>query len=290
MSKKYVECPRCNYIFKPTGHIYEENKAYIYSGCPKCGFTGYLRILVDETVLVQILHQIKETFDKYNIEYWLDMGTLLGAVRNEKIIPWDTDIDLGSWKTEINKIVHACNELYSIGFDIYYGKTGVTLRKADFNLPIQITTYDKTTNIKEWLIPNNLVGKFVLWVLLPSLEGYLPNMIHIINLYGALKFSLNFSLHKFSHALPTIYRERIIRFIKLFSIKIGCCKYIQSIVPQNYFNHLSGIKFYGMTFSIPSSPKKYLEIIYGENWLIPKRDYVYHKDMSTILQEIKVKK
>jgi len=62
---------------------------------------------VDEKAAVEALKEVKEVLDEYNIEFWLDLGTLLGAVRSGKFIPWDHDIDLDVWYKECTKIESA---------------------------------------------------------------------------------------------------------------------------------------------------------------------------------------
>lgn len=43
----------------------------------------------------QVLFDIIDIFEKYNIEYFLFLGTLLGAVREKDFIEGDNDIDIG---------------------------------------------------------------------------------------------------------------------------------------------------------------------------------------------------
>lgn len=45
-------------------------------------------------ILKYLLINVTETFNEEGIEYWIDFGTLLGIYRDNKIIPYDNDIDI----------------------------------------------------------------------------------------------------------------------------------------------------------------------------------------------------
>ena len=45
-------------------------------------------------------------FQANGVRFWLEGGSLLGAARSGDIIPWDYDIDLGMYKSDILKCEH----------------------------------------------------------------------------------------------------------------------------------------------------------------------------------------
>ncbi|SFL40782.1 lipopolysaccharide cholinephosphotransferase [Lachnospiraceae bacterium KH1T2] len=52
---------------------------------------------------LEVLAEIDRICIKYNIEYFADWGTLLGAVRHGGFVPWDDDLDIGMKRAEYVK-------------------------------------------------------------------------------------------------------------------------------------------------------------------------------------------
>jgi len=54
---------------------------------------------------LQLLDKFIEVCDKYNLQWFADSGTLLGAVRHKGFIPWDDDIDVIMPRKDYNKLL-----------------------------------------------------------------------------------------------------------------------------------------------------------------------------------------
>ncbi len=60
---------------------------------------------------LKILEELKVLFIKYDLLYYADFGTLLGAVRHGGIIPWDDDIDISMPRADYMKLLEHADEI-----------------------------------------------------------------------------------------------------------------------------------------------------------------------------------
>lgn len=61
-----------------------------------------------QIVMRKILDKVVDICDRNEIKYWIDSGTLLGAVRHRGFIPWDDDVDICILKSDYEKFITVC--------------------------------------------------------------------------------------------------------------------------------------------------------------------------------------
>jgi len=233
---------------------------------------------VKEEIAVENLREIKGILDKINIDYWLDMGTLLGAVRDGKIIEWDHDVDLATWYGNTKQIISAFPEFRKKGFYVFLGTKRNSIVVTRSGCKADVYLYRKTDGYA-WLV----------WIVREKkLEKVLHSYMAILTRKSHAKPEGRFvrrTLMRFSPLLPLMLKEFLSYIMSLLdrhAVYYSNRSVIPVTVPKHYFEKLSIIEFYGMKFNTPSDIEKYLEYRYGSDWKIPIKKWIWYKDDGAV--------
>ena len=146
---------------------------------------------------IQNLEDIKNILDSFNVNFWLDGGTLLGAYRDKDFPEGDEDdVDLGCFYKDVeNKIDKIISEAEKLGFVLYHRwKYQVALKRGGNKIDIfynrrfnDKAVYFIYKGVKEVLI-SGLYEKDIngnLWLCIPTVTPvkYLDEL-GAINFYG----------------------------------------------------------------------------------------------------------
>ncbi len=256
---------------------------------------------------VESLILLKKRFEKYDLKFWLDFGTLLGAVRDGAIIPWDHDIDLGMIKNEeeFKTIIKACKELEKKGFETHYflDRHMVNFRRKG-SLPVSIHLYEiENEEAKLNLsIPRNFRGNlysYIWWIVAAARyknkdirsKVIVDTLSEIIKIaYSIPKFCSRITINSQTVFLRILFNNKKLNKIKgkIEDVSKNSTQYLEYNYNSEDYLKLDKIKVYGEEFYIPSNIDEHLSRTYGEDWRKPNPDYIDEND-NLLLVKSKIK-
>ena len=95
-------------------------------------------------IALKMLHDVTSEIEKANIPYWLEGGTLLGIIRENRILPWDNDMDISMDSIHKNKLLWVSMKLFFKGYRIsikHFKKNFGPFKKGEFRM-IKIRNFE----------------------------------------------------------------------------------------------------------------------------------------------------
>lgn len=74
------------------------------------------KVAAAQKVMLEILIEIHKLCVKHGLTYWLDAGTLLGAIRHKGFIPWDDDCDIAMMREDYEKFLNIAKKELPEGY------------------------------------------------------------------------------------------------------------------------------------------------------------------------------
>ena len=229
--------------------------------------------------MLDILIEFDRICKKHNIKYWLDAGTLLGAVRHGGFIPWDDDLDVCMFPDDYRKLCKVCQSELSHPYKWREIKT----KENNYSFWAKIVNEDIIVRRQTENPNKNIESPIWLDVFIVE-EGSAKTKALIEKLYGRCLRRKNKQVEdgKCNYyiarmLLPVIHIFLAILRIwnKMFHRDEFIYTYGTPFCPKHYKRYtfpLSTIEFEGYQFSAPGNPDGYLTTFYGDYHIIPPED------------------
>ncbi len=228
----------------------------------------------------RVFHEVCKILQKQHINFWICHGTLLGIIREGRLLPWDHDIDFAVWDHETSK-EEIFNIFSSNGFEEekifgdmdclhFYGenkKIDVSFYKAEGEL----------SSIKWAIGPKSIVLRVYLYCIQVIWAGTGKKISLSTNIF---KKYIQIILNKLSLLFKFILPNKIKNILYINAIKL--LHYTGYSYPSNLMK-LHTIQYNNTQIQVPFDSKKHLEFTYGDDWETPKESYVWHEEANNLI-------
>ncbi|MBP3329912.1 MAG: LicD family protein [Clostridia bacterium] len=240
-------------------------------------------------VELDILKEIDRICKKHNIKYFLTGGSLLGAIRYGKSIPWDDDLDIGMLRSDFEKFRRVCPDeidrnkfayaSYTTEENCHYLFDKIRLKNTYFSTEfssdykiqdgvfVDIFVYDTTSESEKMQrLHINLVKTAIRFLNIKwtgkanrNMNGYM-----LSKLLGPFIRLMSFGmLHKFSEKSLKFFNKKDSAYLidgTGLNINRGAFR-------KTCLEKTKEIVFEGMTVPVPENYDEFLKHVYGDKYL-----------------------
>ena len=220
----------------------------------------------------RLLDALREICDRHGLVYWIDFGTLLGAVRYKGFIPWDDDLDVSMPMDSYRKFLKIAEAELPRDIFLQTPETDKTYKQCFSKLRDCYSTFTH-----HFETGKEVYHRGIYMDIFPS--AYYPKMPYIIR-----KTLLYFTVRSRDKAV--VYRKNVVfnyivygicKFIWLLFSPFKSNKVSQTVEDNGYYDAIpdtviypiKNIEFEGKFYAAPNDAHTYLVHKYGPNFMTP---------------------
>lgn len=241
-------------------------------------------------IQIQILNQVSAYCERENICYWLDCGTLLGAIRHKGFIPWDDDIDIGMLREDYDRFVTAfnqsnaryqcCTKENTDGFPIAFAKimdVNTELyepsKKGGIKMCINIDVFPYDNAPSEEQLSNRMYDKSEKYI-----SWYKRSIICRWSIDKRVKSIARYIVYMILKIVPRQYwvnkiNDTIMKYKDVETGYVGNFTSVSRILcKKEVFNSFIDVEFEGQKYKAPVGYDAWLKAFYGDYMKLPPED------------------
>lgn len=245
--------------------------------------------------LFKMLCAFADYCDNHRIRYYLCSGTLLGAIRQKDIIPWDNDLDVLVPRPDYDRLICSVKENLSNNYALFAYEKGNSFYPHAKLVDIETYIYDPSLGIPHlWMdifpldgLPNNIILSGI-WLRIAQGLKRFPSWSSLPYLLWRPSFGKQLARLVFVPPVKIIGRffggdfwtKFVIRYALVFQFESS--HYVGGVVSSSGpgermlkedFLTITEVNIRNRTFHAPSCWEEYLDRIIGKNWRIqPKKE------------------
>lgn len=233
--------------------------------------------------MLDILVEVDKICRKHNIPYWLEYGTLLGAVRHGGFIPWDDDLDIAMMKEDYDRFLSIAPQELPDQFVIQNLST-----EKSFPLPLTkiVDKYSKTQDNTMPFSHKKLKYTGVWIDIFPLLKGNICFRSWLNPLYGRCfrrvhhvePFGLKVAIAYVLYPVVWLLKQLMVFFCGFCDDDLRMDEFAINFHSSKKQKHkcdylpTKDILFENITVSVPKNYLKILSDTYGDYMQIPPKE------------------
>jgi lipopolysaccharide cholinephosphotransferase len=241
-----------------------------------------------QNIMLEILIEVDKICKKHNINYWLDSGTLLGAIRHKGFIPWDDDLDISMSIDDYYKFIKIAQDELPTSMQLQTKEI-----EKDFPYDFAKIRDNRGKIIEQHEKNKNVTYNQGIFIdIIPVIfikDSFFYKTLYKFNFLAIKLFSYKYlNINKIRQLLIRLH-DKMHSFNNKIVIRSGKFPSYLLYINKELIFPLKKIEFENYNFYIPNKAEEYLKSLYGNNFmqLPPKEKQHTHAFKIEIFKEKK---
>ncbi len=228
-----------------------------------------------QNIMLSLLEAFDTVCKKYNLIYWLDHGTLLGAVRHQGFIPWDDDLDVTMPREDYEKFL-------KITADDLPENIFLQTKVSDPSTPVHYAKLRdrNSTYIDAWEEGKDItyhqgifIDIFPVNFISPGKAEIYSKILNMAKVFSNRYLKIDNIAKHFIDKLNSYHSSN-----NNYIVSGGESMHYATHVPRDVVFPLSTLQFEEMEVPVPRDAQAYLVSIFGDDYMTlpPKEDQKVH--------------